>query len=66
MSTARQRARTPEQKQARKNAIVQAVRELMADTSIDDITIGALADGSGLARGAAYTYFSSKEALNPR
>jgi len=63
MSTARQRARTPEQKQARKNAIVQAARQLMGDTSIDDITIAALADCSGLARGTAYTYFSSKEAL---
>lgn len=63
MSTARQRARTPEQKQARKDAIVQAARQLMTDTCIDDITIGALANCSGLARGTAYTYFTSKEAL---
>lgn len=63
MSTFRQRARTPEQKQARKNAIVQAAKQLMADTSIDAITIGALADCSGLARGTAYSYFTSKEAL---
>lgn len=63
MSTVSQRARTPEQKQARKNAIVQAARQLMDDASIDDITIAALADCSGLGRGTAYTYFNSKEAL---
>lgn len=63
MTTVRHRARTPEQKQARKNAIVQAARQLMDNTSIDDITIAALAEGSGLARGTAYTYFTSKEAL---
>ncbi|MEP4484342.1 MAG: TetR family transcriptional regulator [Halioglobus sp.] len=63
MSSVRQRARTPEQKQARKNAIVQAARQLMNESSIDEITIAALADCSGLARGTAYTYFTSKEAL---
>ncbi|MDI1481594.1 TetR/AcrR family transcriptional regulator [Polyangium sp. y55x31] len=56
-----QRAHSAEQKEQRREAILGAAAELFRERSIDDISIGEVAERAGLAKGSVYRYFATKE-----
>ncbi|MDI1444463.1 TetR/AcrR family transcriptional regulator [Polyangium sp. 6x1] len=56
-----QRAHSAEQKEQRREAILGAAAELFRERSIDDISIGEVAEHAGLAKGSVYRYFATKE-----
>jgi AcrR family transcriptional regulator len=58
-----QRARRPEQIQARRDAILASAATLFADHDYDDVSLAAIADGAGLAKSNLYRYFECKEAI---
>ncbi|MEO0983710.1 MAG: TetR family transcriptional regulator [Pseudomonadota bacterium] len=62
-STDRRRARTEDEKDARRASLVSAGRSMLAARGLDDIKIAEVASEAGVAKGTAYLYFSSKEAL---
>lgn len=58
-----QRARTPEQIEQRRVAILAAADRLFADASYDDVSLGAIADEVGISKSNLYRYFESKEQI---
>lgn len=57
------RARRPEEKEARREQILEAAATVFAHGSYDDVTMAAVAATAQLGKGTLYIYFSSKEAL---
>lgn len=58
-----QRARSAEAKDQRRAALIDAASGLFADADFDAITIARVAEAAGMAKGTAYLYFPTKEAL---
>lgn len=58
-----QRARQPEQKQERRQAILDAALHLWLESSYSEFTMARLAERTGLAKGTLYVYFATKEQL---
>lgn len=58
-----QRARSVEDKQARRAAIVQAARLCFQEADYDALTMAEIAGRAGVAKGTLFLYFPSKEAL---
>ena len=59
----RKRARSDDEKEARKRAILAAARELIAESGFDGVTMSGLARRAGLAKGTLYLYVRTKEEL---
>ncbi len=59
----RQRARSPEDKDLRRTQLIAAATQLFADADFDAVTIARVAQQAGVAKGTAYLYFATKEAL---
>lgn len=59
----RLRARTLEDKDLRRNHLLQAAAALFAQTDFEGVTIAGIAQRAGVAKGTAYLYFNSKEAV---
>ena len=57
------RARRPEQKAARRQAILKTAAELFDTTAVADLPMSRVAKEAGLAKGTLYLYFPTKEAL---
>jgi AcrR family transcriptional regulator len=60
---ARQRARSPEDKDLRRTQLIDAATQLFADADFDAVTVAHVAERAGVAKGTAYLYFATKEAL---
>ncbi len=58
-----QRARSPQDKDLRRAHLVEAAAQLFADADFDGVTIANVAQAAGVAKGTAYIYFATKEAL---
>jgi AcrR family transcriptional regulator len=58
-----QRARSVQDKDLRRSHLVQAAAELFALNDFDGVTIANVARRAGVAKGTAYLYFNSKEAV---
>ena len=58
-----QRARSAEDKDLRRAHLVEAATRLFADADFDAVTIARVAEAAGVAKGTAYIYFATKEAL---
>jgi AcrR family transcriptional regulator len=58
-----QRARSVRDKDLRRGHLVQAAAELFALNDFDGVTVANVARRAGVAKGTAYLYFSSKEAV---
>ena len=58
-----QRARSAEDKDLRRAQLIAAATQLFADADFDAVTIARVADAAGVAKGTAYIYFATKEAL---
>jgi AcrR family transcriptional regulator len=58
-----QRARSAQDKDLRRSHLVQAAAELFALNDFDGVTIANVARRAGVAKGTAYLYFNSKEAV---
>jgi AcrR family transcriptional regulator len=63
VTTSFQRARHPEQVEARRAAILATARELLAERGVADISLRELADRIGLAKSNVLRYFDSREAI---
>jgi AcrR family transcriptional regulator len=61
--TATTRARSPEQRDARRSHFLATALRLLADRPYDEVSMRAVAQATGLAKGTAYLYFESKEDL---
>lgn len=61
--TSPRRARQPEAKQARREAILDAAELAWLRTPYPELTMQGLAKGAGLAKGTLYLYFQTKEDL---
>ena len=61
--TVKRRARHEDQKEARRQSILQAAWELFQQRRYDDINVIDVARAVGLAKGTVYLYFKTKEAL---
>jgi AcrR family transcriptional regulator len=57
------RAMSPEQKQERRRAILDAALQLFQEMSFDAIGINEVAKRAGVAKGTVYLYFTTKEEL---
>lgn len=58
-----QRARSPEAKEARETAILDAARALGAERSIRDVTLTDIADAVGMHKSALLRYFETREQI---
>jgi AcrR family transcriptional regulator len=58
-----QRARRPEQMAARRAAIMEAARAMLAEKSVTDISLRELSERVGLAKSNVLRYFDSREAI---
>ncbi|HWQ07837.1 MAG TPA: TetR family transcriptional regulator [Holophaga sp.] len=58
-----QRARQPHQKAARREAILSAALDLLAEIPFSDISMNLVAERAGLVKGTLYLYFATREAL---
>lgn len=58
-----QRAREPAQKEQRRQELVQAAGELLAEGGLDAVTLSAIARAAGLAKSNVYRYFESREEI---
>ena len=58
-----QRARQPHQKAARREAILAAALELLAEVPFHEIPMAQIAERAGLAKGTLFLYFSTREEL---
>lgn len=58
-----QRARRPEQIEARRTSILETAREMLAERPVADISLRELADRVGLAKSNVLRYFDSREAI---
>src|ERR1700757_3590348 len=63
MSLPFQRARRPEQMAARRTAILEAARTMLAEKGVTDISLRELSDRVGLAKSNVLRYFDSREAI---
>jgi len=63
MGQLRKRARRPEDKEARRQAILAGARVLFEGTPYREIRMADVARRAGLAKGTVYLYFPTKEAL---
>lgn len=59
----RQRARNPEDKLARRDAILSVAAQVLSRTAFGDVTMAELAQQCGVAKGTLYLYFATKEEL---
>ncbi len=57
------RARSKDQKLARRTGILQVAVECLATEGYDELTMASLAQACGLAKGTLYLYFDTKETL---
>lgn len=57
------RARSPQDKDLRRSHLVQAAMDLFVQSDFDGVTIANVAHRAGVAKGTAYLYFNSKEAM---
>jgi AcrR family transcriptional regulator len=57
------RARRPEQKQQRREAILAAARELAAESGVRNVTLGGVAAAVGLAKSNVVRYFGTREEI---
>jgi AcrR family transcriptional regulator len=57
------RARRPEHKQQRREAILDAARELAAHSGVRNVSLGAVAEAVGLAKSNIMRYFGTKEEI---
>ncbi len=57
------RAHHPAQKEVRREGILAAARAGLATTPYEQLSMAALADAAGIAKGTLYLYFPTKEAL---
>lgn len=57
------RARSPEAKERRREAILQAAAQLVEDQAFDGVTMAGVARAAGIAKGTTYLYFRTKEEL---
>lgn len=62
-AAAKRRARDTDAKAARREALLDHLEALFAERSYDAITVAALAERSGLAKGTLYLYFPTREAM---
>lgn len=58
-----QRARTDNQKEARRQAILEAARAHLSTVGFERFSMGPLAKAAGVARGTLYLYFPTREEL---
>ena len=58
-----QRARRPEEKAARREAILSAAKALLDEKGLDDTTISEIGRASGVSKASCYRYFESREAI---
>ena len=58
-----ERARQPEQKELRREAILEAATELLAEKGLHDISLSAIARRAKLSKANLYRYFESREAI---
>ena len=59
----RRRARSADEKDTRRAALIAAAAAALAEHGYDSVTIGAVAAGAGMAKGTAYLYFPTRDAL---
>jgi len=59
----RKRARSEDEKEGRRAAILDAARNYVAESGFDVVTMSGLARRAGLAKGTLYLYFRTKEEL---
>lgn len=59
----RQRATSPEGRQIREAALLEAAEALLNEQSYATITVQTIAERAGLAKGTVYLYFATREAL---
>ncbi|MGN9843572.1 TetR/AcrR family transcriptional regulator [Nonomuraea sp. H19] len=57
------RARRPEHKQQRREAILAAARQLAADSGVRNVSLGAVAEAVGLAKSNVVRYFGTREEI---
>jgi AcrR family transcriptional regulator len=57
------RARRPEQKQQRRDAILTAARQLAVDSGVDNVSLGSVAAAVGLAKSNVIRYFGTREEI---
>lgn len=58
-----ERARKPEQKAVRRDAILQAARELFLELEYDEISLNGIAREAGFSKPNVYRYFSTREEI---
>ncbi len=58
-----QRARRPEQKKQRRDAITTAARSLLDEAGVDGTTLSEIARRAGLSKANCYRYFETREAI---
>jgi AcrR family transcriptional regulator len=59
----KQRARNADEKQQRRQSLIEATRELFEQTSYEAVTMAGVAEKVGLAKGTVFVYFKTKEEL---
>ena len=57
------RARQPEQREQRRQDILQSAARLMAEKGFDQVSLNAIARGAGVAKSNVYRYFESREEI---
>ena len=57
------RARRPEQKEQRRNEILDAAATLLEDGGLEAVTLSAIGRSAGVAKSALYRYFESREQI---
>jgi AcrR family transcriptional regulator len=57
------RARTPDQKQQRERALIDAAWTLLSNKAYENITVAQVAEQAGLGKGTVFLYFKTKEEL---
>ena len=63
MSTSFQRARSAEQRESRRAAILATARGMLSETRVSDLSLNELARQTGLAKSNVLRYFESREAI---
>lgn len=58
-----QRARQPEQREQRRQELLAAATELLADGGLDAVSLSAIARAAGVAKSNVYRYFGSREEI---
>ena len=59
----KQRARSNEDTDPRRQELLDAAARLLADSTYENVTVAAVAEAAGIVRPSAYGYFGSKETL---